>query len=470
MTFLPETVGSPRVGDEWTRHLKPALNRLFIKAFRVSWTPEQNLKSNAPRPVFLFSAAIFVAAVCILVSRQYPGRGRRAMARGGDSLTMTMTIDRARSLGLASGPIGLGVVSYMRSASSDARWRDAILLTLALWLAVAIIFLPTIIIRHWDVGIGGMALDFSTYVISFAFAMAMFWVFRKTVEWPQTARILILIATVFAAAVSNTLFDLVYTDWVAANVQSSFNNFQRTLERGYPSALNYTLVFGVNMAFFQLSFARRRELRQERQLVDARSAAQQAQLAALRYQLNPHFLFNTLNSISALIVTRRNEDAEVMTDKLSSFLRTSLACDPAELVPLEHELSLIEEYLDIEGVRFGERLNVEIDCPPDAGKSLVPGFLVQPLVENAVKHGVAPSRDPVTITVRAEIDDKDLCITVTNDHSGSRMVGLHGTGVGLINIERRLAAVYGKAASLTTERSDDFYTATICIPGIQRAD
>ena len=376
--------------------------------------------------------------------------------------------DRPRALRLASPPVTLGVISFMRSASSDARWRDAILLTLALWLFVAVIFLPLIIIRHWGTGMGSAALDFSTYAVSFAIAMVMFGIFRKTVDWPQTARVLILVATVFTAAVSNTLFDLVYTDWVAANVESSWSNLQRTLERGYPSALNYTLVFGVNMAFFQLSFARRRELRQERQLVDARSAAQQAQLAALRYQLNPHFLFNTLNSISALIVTRRNEDAELMTDKLSSFLRTSLACDPAELVPLEHELSIIEEYLDIEAVRFGERLNVEIDCDSDAGKALVPGFLVQPLVENAIKHGVAPSRDPVNIAVRAVVEEGDLCITVANDHAGA---GAHGgrTGVGLINIERRLEAVYGKAASHSTQRSEDFYTATICIPEIQRA-
>src|SRR3546814_2207532 len=226
---------------------------------------------------------------------------------------------------------------------------------------------------------GSMALDFSTYVVSFAIAMGMFGIFRKTVDWPQTARVLILVATVFIAAVSNTLFDLVYTDWVAANVESSWTNIQRTLERGYPSAPNYTLVFGVNMAFFQLSFARRRELRQERQLVDARSAAQLAQLTALRYQLNPHFLFNTLNSISALIVTQRNAAAEEMTDKLSSFLRTSLACDPAQLVPLGDALALIAEYIAIEAVRFGERLTVAVGCGPDAAEAVVPGFLVQPL-------------------------------------------------------------------------------------------
>src|SRR3546814_10450150 len=94
----------------------------------------------------------------------------------------------------------------MRSASSDARWRDAILLTLTLWLFVAVIFLPLIIIRHWGTGMGSMALDFSTYVVSFAIAMGMFGIFRKTVDWPQTARVLILVATVFTAAVSNTLF------------------------------------------------------------------------------------------------------------------------------------------------------------------------------------------------------------------------------------------------------------------------
>jgi LytS/YehU family sensor histidine kinase len=297
--------------------------------------------------------------------------------------------------------------------------------------------------------------------------MAMFYVFRRTADWPQTWRILVLLGTVFAAAVSNTIFDLVFTDWVAENVESSWNNLQRTLERGYPSALNYTLVFGVNMAFFQLSFARRREFRQERQLVSARTAAQQAQLAALRYQLNPHFLFNTLNSISALIVTRRNEDAERMTDKLSTFLRASLACDPAELVPLEDELALIEEYLDIEAVRFGERLDVAIDCEPEAADALVPGFLVQPLVENAIKYGVAPSREPVTIAITARIMDDALHVTVANgSREGVGSPRSEGAGVGLVNIRRRLEAVYGKSATLTATPNAHGYTATIIIPDI----
>ena len=190
---------------------------------------------------------------------------------------------------------------------------------------------------------------------------------------------------------------------------------------------------------------------------------------ALRYQLNPHFLFNALNSISALIVTRRNDDAERMTDKLSSFLRNSLSADPTQLVPLEDELSLIEEYLDIEGVRFGERLDVSIECQPDAGAALVPGFLVQPLVENAIKLGVAPSRDPVHIQIDARVEDGDLCIIVENDTAPkTNEIKFGGAGVGLINVERRLQAVYGKRASLSAERIDDRYVARICIPEIQR--
>jgi sensor histidine kinase YesM len=235
------------------------------------------------------------------------------------------------------------------------------------------------------------------------------------------------------------------------------------------------LIFGVNMALFQVSFARRAALKQELQLSQARSAAQQAQLAALRYQLNPHFLFNSLNSISALIVTKRNEDAERMTDKLSSFLRTSLNSDPGELIPLEDELSLTEEYLEIESVRFGERLNVNIDCAPGACEALVPSFLVQPLVENAIKHGVAPSREPVSINIHASVQDGELCIRVenciTDDAKANRAgVGASGrTGVGLNNVRRRLEAVYGKSATLEAAPDQESFVATICIPKTQQA-
>jgi LytS/YehU family sensor histidine kinase len=154
-----------------------------------------------------------------------------------------------------------------------------------------------------------------------------------------------------------------------------------------------------------------------------------------------------------------------MTDKLSSFLRSSLNADPGELIPLEEELSLTEEYLDIEGVRFGERLEVEVDCSANACEALIPSFLVQPLVENAIKHGVARSREPTKITIRGDIRDGELKICVANcvvgEQSGAAPAS---SGVGLANVRRRIEAVYGRAANLTADREGGQYVATITIP------
>jgi LytS/YehU family sensor histidine kinase len=183
------------------------------------------------------------------------------------------------------------------------------------------------------------------------------------------------------------------------------------------------------------------------------------------YQLNPHFLFNTLNAISAMIVTRRNDEAELMTDKLSSFLRASLTSDPTELVPLDQELTLMEDYLEIESIRFGERLHVEIDCASDACGVPVPSFLLQPLVENAIKYGVAPSLEPVNIRVTGRREQGELVVTVEDDgRAAANAITSAGTGVGLQNVRRRLAALYGDSGTVTAGRREQGYAAVIRLP------
>lgn len=384
---------------------------------------------------------------------------------------MLMASDSTMLLGQILRPISRGAVAFMPCAKSDARWRDGILLTVGLWAFVVLTALPYIIVRHAGEDWYNVLIDVSSALPSIMLALFVFVLFRATVEWPDTLRGIVLSAGVIAASVLQTAFDLLFTAWLAQNVSATWYNLPHNLaagQSGYEKAFKYLLVYGINLAFFQLAFVHRRSLTNQRQLTDARSAAQHAQLEALRYQLNPHFLFNTLNSISSLIVTRRNEDAEQMTNKLSSFLRSSLTCDPAGLVPLDDELALIEEYLDIEAVRFGSRLNIVIESDTEAGATLIPGFLVQPLVENAIKHGVAPSREPVTVAIRAAIEDGQLCITVKNDKvTDDPRIRAGGTGVGLLNVRRRLQAVYGEAASLTTERTPEGYVATICIPGVK---
>ena len=186
----------------------------------------------------------------------------------------------------------------------------------------------------------------------------------------------------------------------------------------------------------------------ERRTAQLRGAAQAAELRALRYQVNPHFLFNTLNSLSSLVMTGKREEAERMILNLSNFFRTSLSGDPTEDVPLSAEIQLQRLYLDIEGVRFPDRLLVKVDLPERLRNACVPGLLLQPLVENAVKYGVARSRRPVTIRLAALEDSGGLVLTVENDgEPGDVRAEEQGTGVGLANVRDRLAARFGDRAS-----------------------
>jgi hypothetical protein len=191
----------------------------------------------------------------------------------------------------------------------------------------------------------------------------------------------------------------------------------------------------------QLRAAERRAVRFERE-------AQAAQLRALRYQVNPHFLFNTLNSLSSLVMTRRPEEAERMIVNLSTFFRSSLTINPTEDVTLAEEIAFQRLYLDIEQVRFPNRLVVDAEIPNGLGKARVPPLILQPIVENAIKHGVAKTADTVTLSIRAREEAGQLVVVVENDRgpvAGEGRCG-RGTGVGLANVCERLTARFGDAA------------------------
>jgi LytS/YehU family sensor histidine kinase len=183
-----------------------------------------------------------------------------------------------------------------------------------------------------------------------------------------------------------------------------------------------------------------------------RAAAQSAELRALRYQVNPHFLFNTLNSISSLVMTDRRGDAEGMILNLSNFFRTSLTGEPTADVRLAEEVATQRLYLEIEAVRFPERLRSVFDIAPAAERACVPGLLLQPLIENAIKYGVAPARRPVELRIAARVAGDRLTLTVEDDGEGA--AASKGTGLGLRNVRERLAARYGDAATLTAGARD----------------
>jgi hypothetical protein len=355
---------------------------------------------------------------------------------------------------------------FMPPPTLHAHWSAALRTTVALWLFVLLIFLPLISERHAQSGWPSVALDSSTILLSIALGLMMFVPFKWSSGWPGPAQLLVRTAAVFIAATANTAFDLLFQAWIADHVAQAWSSLPNDFRRAYSSTLNYALIFGVNMMLFHVNYTRRAWISQELRVSEANAMAQEAQLAALRYQLNPHFLFNALNSISSLIVTSRNHDAEQMTQRLCSFLRESISIDANEFIPLEDELSLTQEYLEVERVRFGARLDIAVACTDEAALALVPGFLVQPLVENAVKHGVARSNRHIEICIDARVEDTCLVVDVSNDlpPADAGKQSLRGAGVGLANIRRRLQVIFADRATLIAGQADGRFTATLRIP------
>lgn len=187
--------------------------------------------------------------------------------------------------------------------------------------------------------------------------------------------------------------------------------------------------------------------RVEREAALYARAAQDAELRALRYQVNPHFLFNTLNSLSSLVLRERADEAEQMILNLSTFFRASLTREANENVALADELKLQLLYLDIEKVRFPQRLVVKVLVPDALLDALVPALILQPLVENAIKYGVSRSQRPVTVTIAAEAIGDRLELWVRDDGDTLPTGQEPGCGVGLANVTARLQAAWGDKAS-----------------------
>jgi len=190
---------------------------------------------------------------------------------------------------------------------------------------------------------------------------------------------------------------------------------------------------------------------QTQQTLAATSAAHQAQLKMLRYQLNPHFLFNTLNAISTLILDGKNDIANKAVSRLSDFLRYTLDNDPMSRVTLGSELSAIDLYLEIEKVRFGDRLIIEKSIEAKAQDALVPSLILQPLIENAIKYAITPCEEGGTLRISARVQHQTLVLQLsdTGPGLGNGNNGQKSSGVGLKNTRERLQQLYGDNQAFT---------------------
>jgi two-component system LytT family sensor kinase len=241
--------------------------------------------------------------------------------------------------------------------------------------------------------------------------------------------------------------EAIIVTWPRVNKLDGWTQFRILID----GAVVWWFFFAAWAAFYLAMIAQSRSHELRRRASAAEAAAQAAQVRALRYQVNPHFLFNTLNSLSSLVMSGRNERAEEMLLALSTFFRTSLSLNATADVSLAEEIELQRLYLDIEKVRFPSRLKVEISIPDELMAARLPALILQPIVENAIKYGVSRSRGKITLSIGAtRLDPGRFEIRISNDgkpDAGGKDSNGNGTGVGLANVCQRLEARFGSRAS-----------------------
>jgi two-component system sensor histidine kinase AlgZ len=270
-----------------------------------------------------------------------------------------------------------------------------------------------------------------------------------------------------AAAVAALTWIVAAKAWALAITYYAFANLNPRFSPELPllwgiGALVYVLSVALHYLLLSVESSKEAETREQ----EALTLARESELKALKAQINPHFLFNSLNSISAL-ATVDGQRARDMCIKLSDFLRTTLKLGEQERITLADELALARAYLEVEQVRFGARLRVEIDADDSCDHCVVPSLVLQPLVENAVKHGIAGLVDGGTIRLVARCEDGYLQLKIENEFDPeSPAASRHG--LGLRNVHDRLRALYENRARLDTTATGDRFVVELELPCAER--
>ncbi len=350
----------------------------------------------------------------------------------------------------------------------DKRFRQALTLTLTIWIVFVYgSYVVSSVIAGSTAFVADLPLDLPAVLIVALIAQCLYPVVTRTAGMSPVSRWLILIVATVGIAFLQSFVNTIENRMLGVIPSLDMRHFDLIRAHYGRNFLSHVYVSFANAALLVFVVEAQRSAEQRIRLARTEAIAARARTAALRLQLNPHFLFNTLNSISSLVVTGRSVDAEEMLGRLCEFLRLSLNADPHALVPLEEEFATIETYLEIEAVRFGKRMSVELCCPADIAGEAVPGFILQPLVENAVKYGVAQSPGPVAVRVIAarEGDGLKLCVSDSGIAAAEDTVPqLPSFGIGLDNIRERLASRYAGRGSLSIERGPDGFTAIVRMP------
>jgi LytS/YehU family sensor histidine kinase len=316
------------------------------------------------------------------------------------------------------------------------------------------------------VGSGMKASFLIPLIVSVATGYSLTLVLSAAFRWLITRKPIV---TWTGAVIANLFCVIIYSlidAWVYNMLNSTAGTFDGSLFLA-SLTINFLLLAAWSALYFGINFYIILEQRAD-EVLKLEGQASSAQLAMLRYQLNPHFLFNTLNSISTLVLLKQTERANAMLSRLSSFLRYTLVYEPTAQVTLAQEVETLKLYLDIEKMRFEERLRTSFDVDPAAAGVRLPSLLLQPLVENAVKYAVTPQEDGADISLEARLIGDRVRIVVSD--SGQGLNGnvsstTSSTGVGLANIRDRLVQAYGDQQMMEYgSKPDGGFAVTIELP------
>jgi two-component system sensor histidine kinase AlgZ len=333
---------------------------------------------------------------------------------------------------------------------------------LAIWVPLGVL-LAALLALQGVFGWGEAALVGVPLSISYGFLCLSAWYVAtgSPVERVGVARVSV--AAIVSAFLSSAVWLLIARGWLGAIAAfAGWSDVSATFRTAAPTLFGFGFLLyllAMAVSYLAAAFAVSRDA--ERRGLELQVLAREAELRALRAQLDPHFLFNSLQSISAL-TTADPAAARRMCLLLADFLRETLALGARARIPLSAELALVRKFLAIEQVRFGDRLQVDVDAGDNADTPLPP-LLLQPLVENAVTHGVAHVLEGGVVRVRTERRVASLVITVDNPTDADRPAG-RGTGLGLRNVRERLASAYGDDAFLRAEEQDGRFIVRLELP------
>jgi two-component system sensor histidine kinase AlgZ len=341
---------------------------------------------------------------------------------------------------------------------------ERLALYLVLWAIVGAL-LVSLLSGEGGLSVGAAALLGFPLSLTYAFVCVSAWYVARSTPIATSGVVRLLATAVGAALISSTTWLLVAGAWTSLlgrwrGAAPAFREIAPILF-GF-GVLLYLLSVAVSylaVAFDQARAAERRELQ-------AQVLSREAELRSLRAQIDPHFLFNSLHSISAL-TTLDPSAARRMTILLGDFLRESLALGALERISLARELSLAEKYLEVERVRLGDRLQVRLSAG-NADRCLLPPLVLQPIVENAVKHGVAHVLEGGTVSVAASCTPVALTVIVENPVDADRPKR-PGTGLGLVNVRARLRAVYGTDASVRSTEEHGRWRVELTLPAVEES-